>query len=271
MDEPNQDVFISHAGADKPYVRPLADALASHEVTFWLDEIDISWGDSVVSKINDGFRTSQFVLLCLSENFMRRPWPEAEMTAVLAIQNTNGVKRVLPLILNSREQVFHQYPLLAGLAYREFSEGPNKIATEIAALTKSHGKIQKEAGEIAITVEGVHTGKLCRLRTPKRASVKWLASKAQAGLDVQNALPVGPFTEFRIRWVLVDVQAEAEWEELPRHIKRRTHAVVATQSGSKFAFSDRERLADLGVRDEIVFHLYAIEDEEYRPPVGAAP
>jgi hypothetical protein len=268
-DDREQDVFISHAHADKAqYVQPLTDALSAHDVTFWLDDAEIAWGDSVMGKINEGLRTSRFALVCLSNNFLRRPWPEAEMSGVLSIQNTDGVKRVLPLILNSKDVLLKQYPLVAGLAYREFDQGPDKLAAEIARLTKGG---TRAADEILITVEGVHTGKLCRLRAPLRASVRWVTKMAQSGLNVEEALKVGPFSEFHVRWVLVDVAAEGEWLGMPRPRKREIHAMVLTDQGLRLAKSARDRLDELEVRDGTVFHMYAIEDEDFPTPAAPAP
>ncbi len=266
MSESLQDVFISHASDDKPsYVNPLTESLSARQVTFWLDSAEIGWGDSVFGKINEGLRTSQFALLCLSGNFLLKPWPEAEMAAVLAIQNTAGVKRALPLILNSKEEVLKHYPLIAGLAYREFDHGPDKLSAEIASMIKRH---EKSADEIHLTVEGVHSGKLCRLTVSRNASVEWLAKKGQGGLGVAEALRAGPCSEFRVRWVLVDVEVEDVWLNMSRREKRKIHALIASESGARLAYSGRDRIEELGVKDGTVFHLYAIEDVLFEPPTA---
>lgn len=268
MNEPLQDVFISHASSDKiGYIYPLTEALSTHQVTFWLDDARIAWGDSVFGKINEGLRDSHFALLCLSENFLFRRWPEAEMSAVLSMQNTHGVKRALPLILNSKAEVLKHYPLIAGLAYREFDQGVDAIAAEIAHLTNSQNK---PTDTISLTVEGVHTGKLCRLQVLRRASVKWLAEKARAGLEGSNTLRAGPFSEFHIRWALIDVAAEEKWLAMSRAEKREIYAMLADDGEVKIAYTEACRLEDLGVKDGSVFHLYAIEDERFDPPSMAA-
>src|SRR5262245_43865819 len=103
---PQQDVFISHAGRDKEqYIQPLTEAFVAKGVTFWLDNIEIAWGDSIARKVNEGLAGSKFVLLCLSRFFLEQRWTEAELGAALSIQNESGVKRVLPLILNHKEAV----------------------------------------------------------------------------------------------------------------------------------------------------------------------
>ena len=261
MYEPRQDIFISHASADKQeYIYPLTQALSIRDVTFWLDDVEIHWGDTLAGMINAGLRTSQFAVLCLSANFIRRPWPEAEMSAALAMQNTAGSKTVLPLILNSKDDVLRQYPLIAGLAYREFSDGPDRLAGEISLLV---GSKEKKANEITVTVESAHTGKLCHLRTPKRASVRWLATKAQSGLELKDTFRVAEFVEFHIRWVLVDVKAENEWLQMPREMQRKIHAIVASTDAEFKVGNGRTRLEELDVADGTIFHLYVIEDEDY--------
>ena len=152
--ESTQDLFISHAWQDKEqYIRPLTEALAERDITFWLDNLEIAWGDSIVMKINEGLATSNFVLLCLSQAFLHRPWPESELGATLSIQNNSDIKRVLPLILNGKDEILARYPLLAGLAYREFSVGTSILADEISTIC---GHSPRE-GEIHLTVESVHT------------------------------------------------------------------------------------------------------------------
>jgi hypothetical protein len=140
-----QDVFISHASADKEqYVLPLARAMALEGVTFWLDSAEIGWGDNILKQINEGLQKTRFMLLCLSRAFLERPWPEGEMSAAVAIQNTSGIKKVLPLILNSRAEVLHTYPIIQGLAYREFGGDSPAVAREIAAIVKPIGAVRRD-------------------------------------------------------------------------------------------------------------------------------
>jgi hypothetical protein len=262
-----QDLFISHAGPDKErYIAPLTDALSSKGITFWLDNHEIAWGDIVSMRINKGLETSRFVLLCLSHHFLGRRWPEAEMSAALSIQNEKGVKRILPLILNSKEEVLERYPLLAGLAYREFATGPMALAAELATFLP-HAADDKE--KISVVVESVHTGKLCNISTDPRVSVRWLRDRAQAGLGLSEWADTGAYVPFKVRWVLVDVYAEAAWLSLPRTEKRSLKVMLLSEKGPTLSHSDSDRLSDLGVKTGTVFHMYAIEDEESEDSVAA--
>jgi hypothetical protein len=246
-------------------VLPLTQALRAQNVTFWLDSSEIAWGDNIVMKINEGLRESRFVLLCLSKNFLGRGWPESELSSILAIQNNKGVKRALPLILNAKEEILDTYPLLAPLAYRDFSLGPMVLASELASLVK---KPQMVKGLLKVVIESVHTGQLCNLEVPPNISVKWLSTKAQAGMGFKDAADVGAFLPFRVRWVLVDVKVEEEWHSLSRNKQRRIKAMLASDDGPQISYSDEDSLNKLRIYDGIVFHLYAIEDDSYGPIVG---
>ena len=257
---PKQDLFIGHADADKQrYILPLAKALTDRGITFWLDDMQIGWGDNFVLKINEGLRKSLFTLICLSENFLGRGWPENELTAALAIQNKSGLKKVLLLILNAKNKIFQTYPILASLSYREFSAGLDAIVEELAILTK---KEKSASGLLRVVVESVHTDKLCNLSVPRRASVKWLAEKARTSAGLSEAADVGALTPFRIRWVLVDIRAEDEWECTPFSEKVKIKALVKSKAGIKTSYRYRDRLEDLDIYDGIVFHLYALQDAD---------
>ncbi len=265
MMDVKQDVFLSHASADEAeYVGPLSVSLTERKVTFWRDS-EIGWGDSVVSGINKGLRQTRYAVLCLSANYLLRPWPEAEMDAVLGRQNRDGRKRVLPLILNSREQVLEHYPLVGGLNYLEFSVGTAAIAERIAAMV---GKTSEPAGSFHVTIASVHTGHISHLLVLPTQSLQVLATKARAGLGLREEADVGSVERFRVRWVLVDVRAERQWLKMPRARQRKARVVVYSSrrlvvSGDKYA-----QLGALGMKDGITFHLHAIEDEDYPPPRG---
>ena len=253
-----QDLFISHAVPDKEkYVNPFTRALVRREVSFWLDTLAIAWGDSITGKINDGLRGSRFLLVCLSSNFLQRRWPEDEMNLRLAAQNDDGVKRVLPLILNSKDDVLAAYPLLADKAYRMY-DNPETIAGELAELVSTPPPAESS---LRLLVESVHTGRLCNLRVSPRVSVHWLISKAMAGMNLKNEADLGNFVEFGVRWVLVDTAAAKEWHEMSRSYQRGIRAVVKTKDGIKISLNDVDRIEDLGMTNNKVFHMYAIEDD----------
>ena len=246
-----QDLFISHASADKTmYVEPLAQQFSRDGITYWLDSNELRWGDGLALKINEGFACSRYILLCLSPNFLARPWPESEMNAALSLQNDDGVKRVLPLMLNSKDKVFRKYPLLAGLAYRQFDEGLGKISAAVKSVV---GETAIPNGYLKITVESAHSGRLSHLSVSPRASVGWLSEHVRLATGVRNELDTGGFEPFRVRWVLIDIKAKDHWDSISTEQQDTTTAIVMTSDGPRVATETEDRLEDIGVYDGIVF------------------
>lgn len=254
------DLFISYSNADmENYISPLTDALAKQGISFWLASVEIEWGNKIAMSINDAFRTSKYVLLCLSSNFLGRPWPENEMNAAISIQNETGVKRIFPLILNSKDEVLKRYPIIAGLSYREFSAGVEALTSELTALLKKPDVSTKDL--IRIYVESLHTGRTINLNISPKVSVESLIQKARIAFGLKEALDTGGYSPFLIRWILVDTKAEKDWEILPRSRKRKIRAIIKTEKEPMFSYTHRhDRLEDVGICDGMVFHLYHIEN-----------
>lgn len=256
--EIKQDFFISHASADKEnYVQPLVERLSDLGVTFWIDSMEIGWADSIVKKINDGLRECRHILLCLSEAFLKSPWAEAEMEVGLMgrIRGENG--KLIPLILNSKEEVLNKYPLIARLSYLEYISGVHQIANKLASMAR-RSSYPKDS--LHVVIESAHSGKLSNLMVSPRASIEWLSEQSRKCMGLKTELDAGGFKPFIVRWVLVDTKAESEWRELNRGEQQKIWAYVKTEDGIKISKSESDKLEDIGVYDDIIFHLYAIED-----------
>jgi hypothetical protein len=240
----NKDIFISYATRDYDlYVLPLLAGLDTAGITYWLDTSEISWGDNIVSKINDGLSRSEFVLLCLSKNFLERPWPESEFYSSLAIQNTRGVKRILPLICDSKDEIVQKYPLLASLAYKEWQNNPSEIANEIKILLNAE-KLLPDVFQVVVT--STHTGKVVQMNVNRRASISHLEQLSVNALGVSKELNTSEFTRFWLRYVIVDTNAREYFQTLPKQRQRDIFAVVAAEDGIKFAHRSTDRLGDVG-------------------------
>ena len=135
-------VFLSHVGEDKEaIVRPFAEALERERISYWLDEAEILWGENLIAKINEGLATSDFVVCFISNKFLERKWPKAELDAAMSEEIGGGKNRVLPVLLADKEACFAQYPLLRTKLSKEWV--PGKIEELIAELKRV---ITKAAG-----------------------------------------------------------------------------------------------------------------------------
>lgn len=97
------NVFISHSNEDKPIVRKLATDLSSYGVRTWFDEWAIQVGDSIIDRINQGIRESDFILVILSKNSVKSRWVQEEIQAALhkEIESQGGV--LIPVIVDDVE------------------------------------------------------------------------------------------------------------------------------------------------------------------------
>lgn len=128
------DVFISHATEDKDgLVRPLADALVSHNLNVWYDEFELKLGDSLRRKIDAGLANSRFGVVVLSHAFFAKNWPQYELDGLVSREMT-GEQVILPLWHKiSKSEVIAKSPSLADKVARNTSDFTvNEIAKEIA-------------------------------------------------------------------------------------------------------------------------------------------
>src|SRR5690349_12231509 len=127
------DVFISYAHEDKvTAATPLAAALTQAGLSVWFDEHEITLGDSLVRKINEGLRDSRLGVVILSRTFFQKSWAMTELQGLMAKQELG--KTILPVLheMDHRELV-QMAPLLAGLVHSSTNIGPRALSQEIAA------------------------------------------------------------------------------------------------------------------------------------------
>lgn len=255
----HKTLFLSHASVDKnQYVEPFAEALDKAGINYWLDSSEIRWGDSFVAAINRGLSNSDFLIPFLSNAFLDRPWPEAEFYSALAIQNSGGQARVLPLICDSKEDVLHRYPLLKSLAYKEFSEGTEALVLSIKELIKS-GITTSE--DIEVIVCSGHTGEQFPIKLSLRATIDYFSKQAGNAMSANTELDTGYVTKYWIRYVMVETSAREFFESLSRAKQSQLYGLVSVDGTLHQSFRETDRLADLCIRSGMEFYMYPVEDE----------
>lgn len=103
MPEREPRVFISHASRDKPFVRKLVEELRKHHLKLWFDEQEIKVGDSIVSRISDGLRDSDYLMVILSRASVASRWVQAELNAALMNEISKKGSVVLPVLIEDCE------------------------------------------------------------------------------------------------------------------------------------------------------------------------
>lgn len=132
-----KDVFLCHASEDKEeYAKPLYNKLMNNSISTWYDEGEIIWGDSITDKIQEGIKLSRFAIICFSKNFLKKNWVNSEFRNLYQRQQTEGRKIILPLILNSKEDMLERYPLIKDIAYEEWDKGIPCLVLQIKKILK---------------------------------------------------------------------------------------------------------------------------------------
>lgn len=93
-------VFLSHASADKNFVRALAVDLAVLGYQPWLDEWEILGGESIPAKIGDGLEQADFVVLVLSKSAVASQWVEQEWQAKFWVDVNECRVAVIPILID---------------------------------------------------------------------------------------------------------------------------------------------------------------------------
>lgn len=97
-------VFISYSYQDKEFVHKLVKDLAAEGINPWFDDLEIRPGDSLIEKISDGIRQSDYILVVLSENSLQSKWVQEEIKMAFQ-KNSAGAKRVLIPVLHGKVEV----------------------------------------------------------------------------------------------------------------------------------------------------------------------
>lgn len=112
-------IFLSHTGADKPFVRQLRKGLLDHGVEHvWLDEAEIHIGDSLIAKIEEGMKLSRYIGVVLSKKSINAPWVKKELDVAMNREISSGEVVVLPLLYEECELP----EFLKGKLYADFSK-----------------------------------------------------------------------------------------------------------------------------------------------------
>lgn len=167
-----RDVFICHASEDKQaVVRPLADELLQNNISAWVDEAEIGWGDSITQKVNEGLAISRYVIVVLSKWFIDKNWPERELNASLNREASSGEVIVLPLVVGDyqlKSRILQKYPLLNDKRYLEWNGGPfAKIVEALKArLSKVNNAVGSKDSEVKQNTSTLKEIPLPKLRKP---------------------------------------------------------------------------------------------------------
>ncbi|MCP4367585.1 MAG: toll/interleukin-1 receptor domain-containing protein [Deltaproteobacteria bacterium] len=156
--ESMKDIFFCHASEDKSdIVEPLVIACEKEGISYWYDEAEIKWGDSIPQKINEGLEKSRYVVVILSESFIKKNWPKRELDSQLNIEASSGEVRILPLLSGTGDtkiRILSKYPILNDKSYLTWDNNPSHIIDKLKTrLNKTNISIKPKKREKSVYVE----------------------------------------------------------------------------------------------------------------------
>jgi tetratricopeptide (TPR) repeat protein len=150
------DIFLSYAREDvAEVVRPLVELLERRGCHVWFDEMQLSLGDSLRRKINDGLAHSRFGVVVISDAFFAKKWPQDEVNGLLA-RETDGTKVVLPVLHRiTSARLASVAPLLADRIAVSTDKGLDSVADEILRVLggPSADRLAEEGLRLVLLVE----------------------------------------------------------------------------------------------------------------------
>jgi hypothetical protein len=132
MEPKEWDVFISYASEDKEAVaRPLAAVLRRAGIRVWLDEHELTVGDSLTEKIDEGLAHSRFGVVIFSPAFFAKHWPKRELSGLRAREEEDR-KVILPIWHEiDKPAISRISPIMADVLAANTDEGIDNVARQL--------------------------------------------------------------------------------------------------------------------------------------------
>jgi TIR domain-containing protein len=209
-----RDVFICHAGEDKKDVaRPLAAAMNARGWSVWLDELELSIGDSLSGGIDAALAQSRFGIVVLSRAFFGKPWPERELAGLAAREVVAGSKVILPVWHGiDAEYIAARSPVLADRLGASTKHGIESVADQLSRALIRAGLRGAEGDSRETVIQGLQPAaaggvtmrgavdprpRLSATEQTGITSIRWdqLAQRPEPG---EEEIPLEPWLEDRI-------------------------------------------------------------------------
>jgi len=125
-------IFISHASEDKEAVAtPLAELLKRRGLDVWLDQWELTLGDSLRGTIERAISQAAFGVVIVSPAYMRKLWPNRELDGLFGLE-TQERKLILPILHNVRhDELARNWPMLSGRLSCSTDRGLEVVADQI--------------------------------------------------------------------------------------------------------------------------------------------
>ena len=120
-------IFISYSYDDQSFVDWLVERLAKEDISVWYDKNEINVGDTLTKKIDEGIKSSSFVIIILSKSGIKSKWVNYELNTALVYSAQKQGVRILPIIIDDTPVPFD----LSSLKYADFTKNKDLALQEL--------------------------------------------------------------------------------------------------------------------------------------------
>jgi len=132
-----EKIFVSYSYDDKSFVVWLVERLAQEDLSVWYDMDEINVGDSLNKKIEEGIKSSSFIIIVLSKSGVKSKWVNYELnTALVYSAQKQGVK-ILPVLIDDADIP----PNLSSIRYADFTKNKDLALQELIKTIRQEDKI----------------------------------------------------------------------------------------------------------------------------------
>jgi len=235
-------LFISHSSKDKFFVRNLADRLVAEGVKVWIDEAEIKIGDSLIQKITEGVKDSDYLIVVLSQSSTNSSWVQKELQMAMTKEILGG-RVILPILIEKCEiPLFLRDKLYADFTHPDmFEDSFNKLLSSVGIIKQKETVSKFVSRDVESEVESEEKYTPVRvIRTlPEKSTLETFSDLSI--VDVDKGRTYKPDNEYDLYNVYFKLNStpSREWVQIfeaerafPRHSMWRrawiegTHVVV---------------------------------------------
>jgi hypothetical protein len=141
MPVPNPVIFLSYSSRDREFAERIYSGLTQSGLRLWIDRINLTAGESLITSISNAVASSQFVLAILSPDSVNSGWVQHELQLAMTVQTEGSGLLVIPLVHRPVEIP----PFLRSKLYIDFSSQPFDTAFQKLLQALDKGRQDSQA------------------------------------------------------------------------------------------------------------------------------
>lgn len=124
-------IFLSHSTKDSKLATRIAEDLRRNSIDVWFDEWEIFVGDSIISKVQEGLNSCDFLGVLFTKNSLKSSWVEKEWQSILYKETNKKEIILLPIKGDNCEMPFIVGDKLYADISKDYEIGVKKLIETI--------------------------------------------------------------------------------------------------------------------------------------------